>query len=675
MESNKIFESDFGPIRTTLYKDCRSIKVKMDYSGRNILNKSYPNNEVFTDKPFEEIDCPYKVLQTNNNIKTILVFYEDDKEKSKISIDHFTKNIFFSNDYHESNRDHHHDHDENQLKPYIDKRSGENVYTFSYTGANQSFQVPTNAKYIIVECWGAGGGTQGYGAIPMYNTGNGGGGGYTRAKIPNVAGQTLNVVVGQGGFTMNNGANSLVTFGNGGGQTLAGDANWGSASGGGRSAIQMMFNGAYQDIVTAGGGGAGGGNWSPDGGTEAYYGMGSGGAGGGLTGGNAEQNPGVPSYGGGGGGQGNGGTNGLQAAGTTGYTYSASMSKGGGGAQYGAGGGSGYFGGGYGGIQGFSGIVTNEDEFKHLPSDGLVLWLDAADTRTLVLSGNVVSQWNDKSQSKANAIPWVGSSTYSSTAFNNVKPGVSMNATSLYAPLAAGTFSSGVTMFCVFTNNAGQQHNTLLTRTSNVNLGYPAPWDMYNNELLVGNGTTSQVYGYNTTNNLSNKIGPSVMVRQLSSTTNDNEWLNGGSLTTGDTENYFQDSGEYIYIGSRSDKVTSFSGVMSEIILYNRVLTSEAIDEISSYLYKKWGITGTSVSTTTSGGYWIFGGGGGGSCFVNSTYANSLEIGQGDSFNVACPKYIPKDLSGLVGNGAKATNTLSSGAPGQNGYVSIKVIT
>ncbi len=226
--------------------------------------------------------------------------------------------------------------------------------TYTYTGSDQTLTIPSNiSSNVNIKCWGAGGGTVGKGAIStIYKTGLGGGGGYTEADFNKsfVAGQTLTIIVGQGGQTSNNGVNLLSTYGGGGGQPIAGDQNWGAASGGGRSAVRLPGS---VEIITAGGGGAGGGTVA-----NASAGVCSGGAGGGLSGANAEASdpltgapspnnaPTVTQYNGYGGTQIAGGikgdglvatnnTNGIQFIGGSGTSYS----PGGGGGYYGGGGG------------------------------------------------------------------------------------------------------------------------------------------------------------------------------------------------------------------------------------------------------------------------------------------------------------------------------------------------
>ena len=121
------------------------------------------------------------------------------------------------------------------------------VVTFAYTGADQSFLVPTGVTSVKVSMWGAGGG----GAD---NTG--GAGAYVEGTLAVTPEETLTVVVGQRGI---NGAGSLpATYGGGGGVRF----NYYSGtigSGGGRSAICRGSQSVQaNNIVVAGGGGGGG---------------------------------------------------------------------------------------------------------------------------------------------------------------------------------------------------------------------------------------------------------------------------------------------------------------------------------------------------------------------------------------------------------------------------------
>jgi len=224
------------------------------------------------------------------------------------------------------------------------------TYTYTYTGADQTITIPAVYDTVTVECWGAGGATKGQGAVTIYITGTSGGGGYTKAtfstgsttSLINSGFTTMKAIVGQGGISLDGGVAAPATYGGGGGEPAPG-GSWGSASGGGRSAVQMQISGSFTEIITAGGGGAGGASY-----TGARLNVGTGGAGGGLIGGDAYRFDNEGGYGGTQTAGGAGGTNVVVGSAPTPGT----KFTGGTGNDYAAGGGGGYYGGGGGGISG-----------------------------------------------------------------------------------------------------------------------------------------------------------------------------------------------------------------------------------------------------------------------------------------------------------------------------------
>lgn len=208
-------------------------------------------------------------------------------------------------------------------------------YVYNFTGADQTFVVPTGVSWIYAKLWGAGGGAGRAGGW-TYGS-DGGGGGHTRALIPVTAGATIYVKVGSGGYT----ANDAVTYYGGGGTGAgSGDASKYGGSGGGFCGI---FNGSVSfanALAIAGGGGGGGSS------VVQWYTFTVGGAGGGATaqrglcvsaaatgGGGATQN----AAGAGGTGTGSNSNPGTQLTGGNAGSN-----------NYGGGGGGGYYGGGAG---------------------------------------------------------------------------------------------------------------------------------------------------------------------------------------------------------------------------------------------------------------------------------------------------------------------------------------
>ncbi|CAN2226769.1 Listeria/Bacterioides repeat [Candidatus Nanopelagicaceae bacterium] len=198
--------------------------------------------------------------------------------------------------------------------------------TFNYTGADQSWTVPsgvTSATFFLI---GAGGGGN-------YAFG-GGGGGFATGTYPVTAGQILKVIVGQGGggaataaltgVSGYPGIYTPLTYG-GGGRGGSFSSGWNStyySAGGGRSAVRLPS--ATTDLATAGGGGG-----------AAYSQCGYGGGG---TTGNGGARGGTQTAGGTGASSGNG------YPGTNGVAYLGGDSK-----DEGGGGGGGFYGGGGGG--------------------------------------------------------------------------------------------------------------------------------------------------------------------------------------------------------------------------------------------------------------------------------------------------------------------------------------
>ena len=207
--------------------------------------------------------------------------------------------------------------------------------TYSYTGSEQSWTIPTGLTAFVVDIKGASANKTG-------NAGNGGSGGRTQGTRLATAGQVYKIIVGQGGSS---------------GGAYGGGGSGGGSNGGGGGGLSGIFLTSYthgNSVAIAGGGGGGawggcgggdgggttggqGGNSGGGGGTQSAGGSGanSGGAGSTLTGGNCNGGNGGAGgggyYGGGGGGQGGTDRGGGGGSGYTGGLESgSSMSSGGG---------------------------------------------------------------------------------------------------------------------------------------------------------------------------------------------------------------------------------------------------------------------------------------------------------------------------------------------------------
>jgi hypothetical protein len=320
--------------------------------------------------------------------------------------------------------------------------------TFQYTGANQTFRVPSGVTSLTVELFGAGGSTAFTGGTNPEAQG-----GFVYGNLLVSPGQIYTIIVG--GQTNQAGPQ----FGGGG----AGGGGFGG-SGGGYSGIFSADNSVF---VIAGGGGGDAQNTA-------------GGAGGG--------NQADPGYGGAGGGnQATGGTgSGVGATSGTQFT-------GGTGVNGGGGGGGGYYGGGGGGTNTSAGgggssyvgflvgtIINTKGGgsyspyaasqnggtghgsikitytvsggggggFSPLSLPGCSFWFDASDAASVVGSPNL-KLWKNKGQTGGQAIPSGGIPQNNTVAINGLNALQFGTGTSMAIQSALGGTEGNITFFCL----------------------------------------------------------------------------------------------------------------------------------------------------------------------------------------------------------------------------------
>ena len=210
--------------------------------------------------------------------------------------------------------------------------------TFNYTGANQTFTVPTCVTTVTIQAFGAEGGSGG-------SFGPGGLGGSATGQLAVTSGQQLIVVVGARGINTsadNPGVPGVFGGGGAGGTSIGGPTQPGGASGGGGSDVRRGGSALANRVIVGGGGGGGGGAC---GGCAA-----NGGVGGGLTGGNGVSYSSGLTFEATGGTQSAGGANGSYVYATAIEGTAGSLGQGGigdgNGFSGGGGGGGGYYGGG-----------------------------------------------------------------------------------------------------------------------------------------------------------------------------------------------------------------------------------------------------------------------------------------------------------------------------------------
>ena len=236
--------------------------------------------------------------------------------------------------------------------------------------------------------------------------------------------------------------------------------------------------------------------------------------------------------------------------------------------------------------------ITNTVQSTFAPTTitGLQLWLDASDNSTIILSGSNVTQWNDKSGYGRNATLYNTTySTYNATGFNS-KPTINFGSTScgMYSPMPSGTFtsSSGMSVFAVFHCVGTGSNGAIFTRSYN---NVSDPIDLYSTARYSGPSTSYQ--GTNSTLNLGGITSPSLFSIAVG-VSFWQDWLNG-SLSWSSTFNtsFSEDSNATkFFLGTRWDKGTNFVGNISEILVYNSILSTTNKQQVEGYLMWKWGI-------------------------------------------------------------------------------------
>ena len=132
--------------------------------------------------------------------------------------------------------------------------------TFSYTGSQQTFTVPSGVTSITIEMWGAQGGSGGYYSNSSYCS-TGGKGGYSTGNLSVTPGSSVYVYVGgqgEGFATCNTKMQSLPQNSggwNGGGNSYGG--TYPGTGGGGASDIRYGGTSISDRKIVAGGGGGG----------------------------------------------------------------------------------------------------------------------------------------------------------------------------------------------------------------------------------------------------------------------------------------------------------------------------------------------------------------------------------------------------------------------------------
>lgn len=223
---------------------------------------------------------------------------------------------------------------------------------------------------------------------------------------------------------------------------------------------------------------------------------------------------------------------------------------------------------------------------------GCTLWLDAADSSQITLSGSTVTTWRDKSSSALNATG--GSTTgptYVTGGLNGLNT-ITFNGTTQFMTSGSTVPGNTHTLIAVHKPNTAAG-NTSLFRFQQNNGAYVV-FPYYD----AGN---SQPFGYISQFDSLQDFGTSPTLPENSSTANFNIITASIGTTTIIRNNGVQTaSSSYTRTTGTSDTLTIgrytagnnqyYSGTVCEMIVFNRDLTISEITQMEGYLAWKWGI-------------------------------------------------------------------------------------
>lgn len=221
---------------------------------------------------------------------------------------------------------------------------------------------------------------------------------------------------------------------------------------------------------------------------------------------------------------------------------------------------------------------------------GLVVWLDAADTSTIVHSGGAVSQWLDKSQTGRHvsqgttaAMPTTGIASRNGLNVLSFDGGdrLSRSASALDSDLTViSTFKvNSLTTYVmpgVVMTSGNQAAPTDRWHQSGTNNIYIASKPFTAGADLRGWTTwKAWSYTYSKTTSTSPRLVEYDNNVQKFSVTNDTRHV----VTN-----------QALSVGQRSDGGTVLNGEIAEIMIYNRILIDQERNQIQRYLGSKWGL-------------------------------------------------------------------------------------
>lgn len=228
-----------------------------------------------------------------------------------------------------------------------------------------------------------------------------------------------------------------------------------------------------------------------------------------------------------------------------------------------------------------------------LAIQGLQLWLDAADTSSMTLSGSTVTQWRDKSgvgnsptvysgvsysTGQQNNLGTINLGNYSGSMTGTITPSLQNSVMSCFFVFKLNGTSSdnGSHSILVFSNPGSGDLRTVEERNGNFRFLTFNPSVVILSTPAISGSYVLWFSGQNTTNMYAR--------------------LNGTSLTSASISTNTRNSSQYA-IGTNLESPlstpTGWNGYVAEMVVYNSLLSVSQQEEIEGYLAWKWGLQGS----------------------------------------------------------------------------------
>lgn len=217
----------------------------------------------------------------------------------------------------------------------------------------------------------------------------------------------------------------------------------------------------------------------------------------------------------------------------------------------------------------------------------LASWLDATDSRTIILDGSTASQWRDKSGNRRHASQGVKANqpTYTANGLNG-SPVLTFDGTDDFFSVTSFTGSRIISIMIIASTNSTGQNQYLLDESNALNYGGGLSIRFTNTGVIRfwGQDVISLTDSGNIIQGSANIIGgiEGVSVR--------NVFLNGVSSQTVLPGTSIRDASNP-RIGHSALLGGFLNGTIAEILIVNGAISTYEHQQLTGYLAWKWGLT------------------------------------------------------------------------------------